>query len=85
MLWKMSYEAYYCYDYIQYCYADMCSDSAVRIAGGSDDFIGRVEVCVNGTWGTVCGDGWNNYSASVVCEQMEFSPQGSESSKTAPC
>lgn len=30
---------------------------------------GRVMVCVNGHWGTVCGDQWNTTNTQVVCRQ----------------
>ena len=33
-------------------------------------------MCVNGTWGKVCGGEMNSTFASVVCRQLGFSPYG---------
>ena len=53
-----------------------CTNFAVRIKGGYSDTGYGVEVCVDGTWGTVCGDFWDSADASVVCRQLGYSPYG---------
>ena len=47
-----------------------CPSAAIRLIGGSRASEGRVEVCFNDIWGTVCDDGWNDVDASVVCRQL---------------
>ena len=48
----------------------------VRLAGGNTSSSGRVEIAVNGVWGTICDDNWNVPSASVVCRMLGL-PQAS--------
>ena len=40
--------------------------------GGSTNREGRVEVCVDGRWGTVCGEGWGDTEAGLVCARLGF-------------
>ena len=52
------------------------SHGAVRLRGSSSEYRGRVEICVNGVWGTVCDDYWDYTDASVVCGQLGYSRFG---------
>ena len=61
-----------------------CDDGDVRLVGGNTQYEGRVEVCINRVWGTVCSSRysyrwWSWYYSSywrsspnsnVVCRQL---------------
>ena len=55
----------------------MCTEGAIRLLGGTTQYEGRIEVCLNRIWGTVCDDFWGAINAGVVCKQLGFS-QASE-------
>ena len=50
-----------------------CSDGGIRLIGGTRPHEGRVEVCLNSRWGTVCDDAWGTLDASVACRQLGYS------------
>lgn len=53
-----------------------CHEGDVRLRDGHTFSEGRVEVCINNVWGTVCHDGWNSMDARVVCRQLGYSAAG---------
>ena len=55
---------------------DSCSHGSVRLVGGSGDYEGNVQVCVNGTWRYVCDKNWGSNDAKVVCSQLGCSTDG---------
>ena len=59
-----------------------CSYGDLRLVNGPSSLAGRMEVCKNSVWGTVCHDGITpggvngNAAAKVACRQLGFSDQG---------
>lgn len=53
-----------------------CTEGEIRLADGASSREGRVEICKNSTWGTVCHSQWNHLDAKVVCRQLGLSEAG---------
>ena len=51
-------------------------DGNVRLQDGTDKSNGRVEICQNGTWGSVCNNTWDHTDASVLCTQLGYGNEG---------
>ena len=50
----------------------------MRLANGSISQEGRVEVCHNNIWGSVCGKEFNYTDAYVVCKELDLGVSGND-------
>ena len=58
-------------------FCQVCNfDDDIRLEGGSANTEGRVELCMDGSFGTVCNNDWDNVDASIVCRQLGFQASG---------
>lgn len=49
--------------------ADNCSERSLRLIDGSGLF-GRLEICINNVWGTICGTQFASSELNVACSQL---------------
>ena len=53
-----------------------CTTGEVRLVDGANNNEGRVEICLDDEWGTVCDQMWGVTDARVVCRQLGLSMIG---------
>lgn len=53
-----------------------CRKGDIRLVGGAYYYEGRVEVCLNGVWGTVCDNSWGDADAKVACRTLGYLSSG---------
>ncbi|XP_062601527.1 deleted in malignant brain tumors 1 protein-like isoform X2 [Saccostrea cucullata] len=49
-----------------------CTQDKIKLVGGQTPAEGLVKVFYNGSWGTVCNDGWDDRDAAAVCFMLGF-------------
>ena len=59
-----------------------CSDGAIRLENGTTVLEGRVEICINNAWGSVCDSTFSEDEANVICNQIGYPYNGEHISLT---
>lgn len=54
----------------------MCVDWKIRLTNGNKQSEGRVEVCFNNEYGTICDDLWDELDATVICRHLGYKGYG---------
>ena len=54
----------------------MCTNGDIRLVDGIIENEGRIEICTDGVWGTVCDEGWDETDAHVACTQLGHPDKG---------
>lgn len=52
-------------------------DGTLRLVGSNLFREGRIEMFLDGEWGTICNNGWDATDADVACRQLGFGSSGS--------
>ena len=58
-----------------------CDNDQTRLVDGLNTHEGRVEICRDGQWGTICDEDWGDEEARVVCAEQELPTYGRQMHK----
>ena len=53
-----------------------CNEGDIKLADGPSASKGRLEVCINRTWATVCSGGFGTEESIVACGQLGYQRYG---------
>ena len=59
-----------------------CEEGRLRLVDGVIDNEGRVEVCLQGVWGTIHSSSWESADAYIACKQLNLATSGESESIT---
>lgn len=59
-----------------------CDTGSIRLVSGSTPYEGRLELCADNIWSTVCDDNFGANEAAVVCGQLGFNNSASKRGKS---
>lgn len=48
----------------------------MRLVDGQNEREGRVEVCIEQQWGSICDNSWTRLDAAVICTQLGHHSSG---------
>ena len=52
----------------------ICQNGELRLVDGANEFEGRLELCWNETWGSICDGFWTEFESDVACRQLGYQP-----------
>lgn len=55
-----------------YYFIEDCESGNLRLRDSDSMMEGRVEICFNNTYVSICGDRWDTLEARVVCRQLGY-------------
>ena len=58
-----------------------CTTGDTRLIRGDTSNEGTIEICINGVWGTICDDLWDNREAQVACRDLGYQAEGTLSNQ----